>query len=117
MMSVIPNERHPAGGPGSEMRLGVSSTATEYRGRPRAGTVLAEILAALEAGRSLTSGDAWQEFGGARLAADVYRLRKLGWPIVAQEIEVPCRGSRTAKVARYRLVEGAMNGQQEKMAW
>lgn len=111
------NERNPAGGPGSEMRLAVGNALPSYRGRPRAGTVRAEILAALEGDRSLTSREAWQEFGAARLAAVIHELKRLGWPIVAEEIEVPCRGNRIAKVARYRLVEGATNGQNEKMAW
>lgn len=79
----------------------------EYRKRPAAGTIRADVLAALEAGESLTSLAAWQRFGTSRLAADVHALRRAGWSIVAEEVPVECREGRSARVACYRLANTA----------
>lgn len=73
------------------------------RAYPTAGSMRASILGALLAGRSLTSGDVWREFGASRLAAEVHTLRRMGWPIVAEETLVVCRQGRRARVACYSL--------------
>jgi len=78
-----------------------------YRKRPAAGTARADVLAALEAGESLTSLEAWQRFGTSRLAADVHVLRRMGWPIESIETPVLCSGGRSARVAVYRLANTA----------
>lgn len=74
------------------------------RAYPAPGTARAAVLDALCAGRTLTSLEAWREFGTSRLAADVHALRRMGWPIVATETPaVACRGGRSARIATYRM--------------
>lgn len=70
---------------------------------PQPGSLRAQILASLRAGRSLTSMDAWRELGVSRLAADVHALRRMGWPIEGREVLVPCRSGSPARVTSYRL--------------
>lgn len=106
-MNAAPERRNPAGGPGFEGQHALADAPASYRRRPADGTVRAAILAELEAGRTLTSLEAWRRFGTSRLAADVFELRRMGWPIVAEWIDVEARDGRTARVARYRLVEVA----------
>ena len=103
-MSAIRHERTLAGQPGGDVELQCGDSSESSRGRPAVGTVRAAILAALEAGRTLTSRGAWLEFGAARLAADVHALRRMGWPIVSVEVEVPTRHG-YSRVAEYRLVD------------
>lgn len=61
-----------------------------------------QVLARLRRG-PLTPLEALAELGVYRLAAVVYRLRGRGWPIETEELKTPCRGGRTARVARYHL--------------
>lgn len=67
------------------------------------GSVRAAVLADLIAGRCLTHMDCWREHGSSRLAAHIYKLRRAGWPIIAETIAVPTSGGHTAYVARYQL--------------
>lgn len=106
-MTAAPQRRNPAGGPGFEGQLAIDFARQAYRKRPAAGTARADVLAALEAGESLTSLEAWQRFGTSRLAADVHVLRRMGWPIVSEESPVQCREGRSARVAVYRLANTA----------
>lgn len=106
-MNAAPQRQTPAGGPGLEGQLAIDFARQSYRKRPAAGTARADVLAALEAGESLTSLEAWQRFGTSRLAADVHELRRMGWPILSEEIVVTSRGGRPARVACYRIAEGA----------
>jgi len=71
--------------------------------RPAEGSARAAVLDALLSGRALTSRDAWREFGASRLAADVHELRRMGWTIIADEVDAPTRRGGTARIARYRL--------------
>lgn len=82
-------------------RLQSHSSAHQY---PRKGTARAEVLAALQRGQRLTSLDAWRDFGTSRLAAVVFELRRMGWPIIAENITVPARHGQHSQVARYRLL-------------
>lgn len=77
------------------------------RTHPLKGTARADVLDALLAGRALTSMQALLEFGSSRLAADVYELRRMGWPIESEEIVVQAREGRSTRVARYRLADTA----------
>jgi len=106
-MTAAPQRRNPAGGPGFEGQLAIDFARQAYRKRPAAGTARADVLAALEAGESLTSLEAWQRFGTSRLAADVWELRRMGWPIESIETMVRCREGRSARVASYRMHRGA----------
>lgn len=107
-MNAAPKERSPAGGPGfgGQHELALVDAPASYRKRPAAGTARADVLAALESGERLTSLEAWQRFGTSRLAADVFELRRMGWPVIAAEIKVPCREGRTSRVAQYRIAKG-----------
>jgi hypothetical protein len=105
-----PNEEAPPGkrqGFEAQHEHATGIARQEYRKRPAAGTIRADVLAALEAGESLTSLEAWERFGTSRLAADVFELRRLGWPIQSEEIRVASRGGRPTRVACYRIAEGA----------
>ena len=70
---------------------------------PKPGTARAYVLGALQAGYALTAQDAYRECGAMRLAAIVYALRRMGWPIVAVDTTVPCREGRSARVSRYSI--------------
>lgn len=108
-MTAAPQRQTPAGGPGLEGQQGHATgiAPQSYRKRPAAGTIRAAVLDAFLAGRSLTSLEAWQRFGTSRLAADVWELRRMGWPIVSEESPVQCREGRSARVAVYRLANTA----------
>lgn len=101
-MSSAQHKLTPAGGPGVENAHAHGDLRQSHRKRPAEGTARAAILAALKTGRSLTHVEALREFGTFRLAAAVYALRRMGWPIVAEEIQVPTRRG-TSRVARYSL--------------
>lgn len=99
------DERNPPAGAGSENadmmgRLPCHSSVRQY---PRKGTARADVLDALRAGQMLTGMGAWRAFGTSRLAADVFELRRMGWPIVAETINVPARHGHRSKIARYHL--------------
>lgn len=106
-MNAPPEKRNPPGVAGSRKAQttggGLQSHCSAPR-HPRNGTARAAILEALQRGESLTSLEAWQRFGASRLAADMFELRSMGWPIHAENIAVPARSGRMAHVARYRLV-------------
>ncbi|MCB1959627.1 MAG: hypothetical protein KDE68_03740 [Rhodocyclaceae bacterium] len=90
-------KKYPTQGPGKELNPnGTSAT-------PRAGTVAAQVLEALKAGRRLTASDAWSEHGTARLASVIHDLRCHGWPINSETVTVRCRDGRVAHVARYSM--------------
>lgn len=106
-MNAAPERRNPAGGPGFEGQHALADAPASYRRRPADGTVRAAILAELEAGRTLTSLEAWRRFGTSRLAADVFELRRMGWPVVSEETPVRCREGRSARIATYRMANTA----------
>jgi len=96
-------KRNPAGGPGFERGYSHDSfdNGSPHRPSPAIRSVRASILRALLEGRSLTSAEAWREYGASRLAADIYELKRMGWGIASCTVEVAVRGSRTARVASY----------------
>lgn len=98
-------KRNPAGRPGSERGYSSCERADSNAPlpSPATGSARARILQALTLGNSLTSADAWREFGSSRLAADVYELRRMGWPIVTTRVTVATRHQSTTSVARYHL--------------
>lgn len=106
-MTAAPQRRNPAGGPGFEGQHALVGAPASYRKRPAAGTARADVLAALESGERLTSLEAWQRFGTSRLAADVFELRRMGWPVVSEETPVRCREGRSARIATYRMANTA----------
>lgn len=103
-MMAAPEKRNapcPARSEGAEHSTDLRTHATAPR-LPRAGTARAAVLAALQRGRSLTSCDALRDFGTSRLAADVHELRRMGWPVLAETVEVATRHG-SSYVARYSL--------------
>ena len=54
---------------------------------------------------SITTKQAFEELGCTRLSGRVFDLRKHGYNIRTDVIEVPKRGGKTARVARYILME------------
>lgn len=58
------------------------------------------VLAWLETGRPLTPMQALYEFGCFRLGARVEELRRQGWNVITEMVEV----GRRKRVASYRLV-------------
>jgi len=71
---------------------------------PKPASVRGRILGALLRGDRLTQLDALHRFGNFRLAADVEVLRRHGWPIRTDEIEVRTSDAgRRACVAEYKL--------------
>lgn len=75
------------------------------RRRPRQSTTRAAILDALLAGGQLTSLDAWREYSASRLAAHVFALRHMGWPIAGKVTRVRCKGGRVALVTAYYMAD------------
>jgi len=58
----------------------------DHRADPVADTQAAAILAALRNGDTLTSLDALKRFNCFRLAAQVWKLRGMGWRIVTETV-------------------------------
>lgn len=82
---------------------GLPRDATTRRLVPKPGSIRAQVLEELRAGRSLTAMQAWRRLGAARLASDVHVLRRMGWPIVGAETLVACRSGRPSRVTTYRM--------------
>lgn len=55
---------------------------------------------------SITTKQAFEDLGCTRLSGRVYDLRKKGYNVQTDVIEVPKRDGKTARVARYFLREG-----------
>jgi len=72
---------------------------------PKPSTVIAEVLARLLTGQTLTHLDAWILSHTSRLAAHIHKLKELGWSIATIIEPVACGDGRTAHIARYQLIE------------
>lgn len=71
---------------------------------PRPASVRGRIAGSFLRGEQLTQLDALRRFGNFRLAADVETLRKRGWSITTEMIEVcTSDAGRCAEVARYSM--------------
>lgn len=57
----------------------------------------------LERGYSITSKQAFEDYGVTRLAAIIFNLRKSGMPIVTIDREAKDRYDNTVRFAEYRL--------------
>lgn len=57
----------------------------------------------LEKGYSITSKQAFEDYGVTRLAAIIFNLRKSGMPIVTIDREAKDRYDNTVRFAEYRL--------------
>lgn len=63
----------------------------------------AEILAALQAGETLTQRDATRRFGCGRLGARIWELRREGLNIQREMVKVKKANGKQTSVARYFL--------------
>jgi Helix-turn-helix domain len=66
---------------------------------PDRGTVAYEILMALKQGQKLTPLVALQQFGCLSLSQRIGELKRKGWPIISEMVEVGVK-----RVAQYRMV-------------
>ncbi len=72
-------------------------------------TQTSDILQHLKDGRRLTQKEAINEYGAYRLASIIYSLRKKGYNIESEDLDVPTRykkldGSpKTASIVEYKL--------------
>lgn len=71
--------------------------------RPKAGTLSARLLAMLEAGEVLTHPEFEARAGSWRLAACVFELQVLGWPVTPIYIPAPTPSCPRRRIARYYL--------------
>lgn len=78
------------------------NTASEFS-YPAPSSVKGNLLAALLAGMRITHLAVWARYGSSRAAHHVFRLRKDGWPVITEEIDVPTSDGRTARIALYSL--------------
>ena len=77
--------------------------ASEAPIMPRPNTRPAEALALLVARPHVDQRDFLDAHGGWRLAAAVFELRALGWPIVTEHVPVVLDNGEASHIARYRL--------------
>lgn len=69
------------------------------------------VLEWLQTGAGITSMEAFKELGATRLSAIIFDLRKRGYNIEAQDVQVKNRFGNTVTIARYRLQDSpADNG-------
>lgn len=64
------------------------------------------VLAHLKEYGSITSYEAFEEYGATRLSAIIYLLRHRGHKIATELIAVPTRFGRYTNVAKYTLQKG-----------
>lgn len=69
------------------------------------------VLDWLKTGTGISSMDAFKALGVTRLSAVVFNLRKKGYNIESEEIEVTTRFGNKVKIARYYLKDTVDNGE------
>lgn len=79
------------------------------RAYPSPESVKGRVLGALIRGERLTHKDCWLRFGSSRLSHHVYELRRSGWPVSMEEINVTTSDAgRTAVIGLYSLPADAI---------
>lgn len=76
---------------------------SSVKGLPAAGSIKRQVLERMLSGERLTSLQAWAQFGTSRLASLIHQLRRDGWDIASERIEVETKAGRFALVAQYRV--------------
>ncbi|UJF24771.1 helix-turn-helix domain-containing protein [Suttonella sp. R2A3] len=80
-------------------------TASGYILPKKLQSVIAELLARLLEGQTLSQHDATKILSTTRLSAYIYELRHTyGWDIETLDETAPCADGRTASYGRYRLI-------------
>ena len=85
--------------------------AVEY---PGLYTQPARLLAAFLGGRKINPLDGWQSLGIYRLSDTVYQLRKLGWPVITDNLDVDNRFGEPCRVALYSLPDDSIEAAGEQ---
>lgn len=108
------NQPHPQGEAGRNCEVGArdsADTTPHFRKYPSPQTVLGRVLGAFLEQTRMTHNAAQTRFGTNRLAAHVFRLREMGWPIRTEMIEVATHDhGRHSRIARYSLDISAIAG-------
>ncbi len=76
---------------------------------PTPNTLPARCLSMMLAGQSLTHREFIDAFGSWRLAAVIFTLKELGWPIETVEIPAPLDDAPNRHICRYFLDQRAIN--------
>lgn len=80
-----------------------TTPSADFTPNPTPGTQADRLLRALQEGRAIDPMVAWRELGIYRLSDVVFQLRRLGWPIRTDGIDVKNRFGESCRVANYRL--------------
>jgi hypothetical protein len=86
-----------------QQAVGQNKTTTPAFCYPDPVSVKGRTLANLLSGEKLTHYDVWERHGSSRASHHVLMLRKSGWPVITEEIDVPTSDGRTARIALYSL--------------
>lgn len=82
---------------------GASKNTTTAFSYPSPSSVKGRVLSDLLSGYKLTHYDVWENHGSSRASHHVLMLRKAGFPVITDEIDVPTSDGRTARIALYSL--------------
>lgn len=100
---AVPSAKSSAHSTPQQEALPGMERASEAPIMPRPSTRPAEALALLIARPHVDQRDFLDAHGGWRLAAAVYELRALGWPILTEHVPVVLDNGECSHIARYRL--------------
>lgn len=76
---------------------------------PSHNTQPARLLVALLSGRKIDPLSGWRSLGIYRLSDTVLQLRKLGWPVITDRLDVTNRFAEACHVALYWLADDAIS--------
>lgn len=83
--------------------VGQNKTTTPAFCYPSPSSVKGRVLSDLLSGYRLTHYDVWEMHGSSRASHHILRLRRAGFPVITEEVYVPTRDGRTARIALYSL--------------
>ena len=66
-------------------------------------SVIAEVLACLLDGQTITQREAYDRLSTVNIARTIFDLRRYGWPVITTPEESPTRDGRIATYGRYSL--------------
>ena len=88
-----------------QQAVGQSKATTPAFCYPSPSSVKGRVLSDLLSGYKLTHYDVWEMHGSSRASHHILRLRRAGFPVITEEIDVPTSDGRTARIALYSLPE------------
>jgi len=83
--------------------VGQNKTTTPVFCFPSPSSVKGRTLANLLAGEKITHMTVWLRQGSSRAFHHIMMLRRAGFPVVTEEIDVPTSDGRTARIGLYSL--------------